>query len=548
MQLRPYQAKIKQEIYDAWRTHDNVAAVLPTGAGKTVMFSSILHEHQGASCAIAHRQELVGQMSLSLAKFGLEHRVIAPKNVIRMIGNLHVSELGRNFCNPTAPCAVAGVQTLIRRQRQLKRWSYQVTKWITDECHHIIRDNSWGKAVRMFPNAQGLGVTATLCRSDGKGLGRHADGVFDTFVQGPSARELMNMGYLVDYRIFAPESDLDLEGIAMAADGDYNKKQLKTRARQSHIVGDVVQHYLRIAPGKLGVTFATDIETATDITEKYNAAGVPAELITGKTPDNERIATFRRFRNREVLQIVNVDICGEGVDIPALEVVSMARPTASYGLYTQQFGRALRILLGKSHAIIIDHVGNVMRHGLPDKQRVWTLDRRERRAAGKKDPDVIPVRTCKKCMGVYEAIYIICPYCGFQHVPAGRTLPEQVDGDLLELDPATLAAMRGETARIDAPASEVRDRMMRAGASAKVYNSAAKQHTLRQEAQGQLRESIALWAGYQRAMGRPDSESYRRFYFRYGTDVESAKVLGRREAMAMTHLISEEILKMRGMV
>jgi len=548
MKLFPFQVKLEQEVQEAWRTCDNVAAVLPTGGGKTFTFSSILSNHVGASCAIAHRQELVGQMSLSLAKFGLEHRIIAPKNVIRMITGLHVSELGKNFYNPNSPCAVAGVQTLIRRKEELKRWAYQVTKWVIDECHHITKHNSWGKAVNMFPNAKGLGVTATLCRSDGKGLGSHADGVFDTFVQGPSPRELMDMGYLVDYRIFAPPSDLDLEGIKLAADGDFNKTQLKNRAQKSHIVGDVVQHYMRIAPGKLGVTFATDIETATEITEKYNSAGVPAELITGKTPDNERVATFRRFRNREILQIVNVDICGEGVDIPALEVVSMARPTASYGLYCQQFGRALRILEGKTHAIVIDHVGNVMRHGLPDKDRTWTLDRRERRAAGKKDPDVIPVRTCKKCMGVYEAIYIICPYCDFQYVPAGRTLPEQVDGDLLELDPVTLAQMRGETARVDAPASEVKERMRYAGASAVACNSAAKQHALRQEAQGQLRESIALWAGYQRAMGRPDSESYRRFYFKFGTDVESAKAIGRREAMAMTHLISEEIIKLRRIV
>jgi len=547
LEMRPYQIEIEKQIHEAWRTHSNVAAVLPTGAGKTVLFSNILHKHKGASVAIAHRQELVGQMSLSLGKFGVEHRIIAPNNVIKMITRLHASELGTTlYIQPGAPCAVAGVQTLIRRQSQLLNWAYQATLWVIDECHHVLRDNSWGKAVNMFPNAKGLGVTATLCRADGKGLGSHADGVMDTFIEGPDTRELIDQGYLVDYRIFAPPSDFDTEGIKISADGDFNKKQLKTRAQESQIVGDVVAHYKRIAPGELGVTFATDIETAESITVKYNAAGVPAKLITGKTSDEERVKTFRQFRNKEILQIVNVDICGEGLDIPALVVVSMARPTASYSLYKQQFGRVLRILEGKSHGIVIDHVGNVARHGLPDGKRTWTLDRRERRSGGKKDPDIIPVRTCLKCMGVYEALYIICPYCGFQHVPAGRSLLKQVDGDLTELDPSTLAQMRGEIERIDAPASVVKNKMKHAGASPIVCASAAKQHTLRQDAQGQLREAVALWAGYQRSMGRSDSESYRRFYFKFGMDVMSAKVIGRRDALALTHLVSEEILKMRG--
>ena len=142
MILRPYQVKLEQEITEAWRTHRNVAAVLPIGAGKTVLFSNILSKHVGASVAIAHRQELVGQMSLSLANFGLQHRIIAPKNVIRMIVGLHTSEFGKSFYNPSAPCAVAGVQTLIRRTDQLKKWSYQVTKWVTDECHHLLKENS----------------------------------------------------------------------------------------------------------------------------------------------------------------------------------------------------------------------------------------------------------------------------------------------------------------------------------------------------------------------------------------------------------------------
>ena len=165
----------------------------------------------------------------------------------------------------------------------------------------------------------------------------------------------------------------------------------------------MVDHYLRIAKGKLGVTFAVDVEAAGDIATAFKKAGVPAEIVTAKTPDTLRASILRRFRNRELLQLVNVDLFGEGFDLPAIEVVSMARPTQSFSLFAQQFGRALRPMDGKEHAIIIDHVGNVHRHGLPDAPRDWSLDRRERRSSKNVDI-VIPTRTCPECAGAYERI------------------------------------------------------------------------------------------------------------------------------------------------
>ena len=159
---------------------------------------------------------------------------------------------------------------------------------------------------------------------------------------------------------------------------------------------------------------------------------------------------MNRFRNREILQLVNVDLLGEGVDVPAIEVVSMARPTQSYGLYSQQFGRALRPMEGKTHAIIIDDVNNVLRHGLPDAPRTWSLDRREKRSRGAID-DAIPLRTCLNgaCLAVYPRTNRTCPNCGFFSPPTIRSAPEFVDGDLLELDPEALARLRGEIDRIE---------------------------------------------------------------------------------------------------
>jgi len=450
LQLRDYQNDNKSGIYDAWNAgHRNVISVLPTGSGKTVIFGNIIDEHQGASCAIAHRQELVGQISMSLARYGAYHKIIGPTKVIRNIIAEQHRELGQSFYDPNASHAVAGVDTLIRRTSQLSHWMQQVTLTVVDEAHHVLRKNKWGSAVDLFPNARLLGVTATPSRADGMGLGRHADGVFDHMIEGPSMRELIDRGYLTDYRIFAPPSDLDLTDVTISdKTGEYNSKKLKKAVQQSHLVGDVVEHYLRIAPGKQGVTFATDVETATEIAAKFNAAGVPAEVVSAKTPDAIRNEVIRRFRDGQLKQLVNVDLFGEGFDLPAIEVVSMARPTQSYGLYVQQFGRALRLMDGKLVAIIIDHAGNVIRHGLPDRERIWSLDARERRPKLKDPDDEIPLRYCPSCTQPYERILVACPYCGHHPVPVGRDKPEYVDGDLAEMSPELLAEMRGEIARI----------------------------------------------------------------------------------------------------
>jgi len=542
MRLRPYQLEAKQNIYKEWDTGiQNVLYVLPTGGGKTVTMSDIVHEHTGAACAIAHRQELVTQISLALARDGIKHRIIGPKNVIKLAVNIHMAEVGRSFYDPTARTAVAGVDTLIRREAELKNWLLSVTLWLMDESHHPLVDNKWGKAIEMFPNARGLGVTATPIRADGKGLGRHADGNFDVMVEGPNMRDLINMGFLTDYRIFAPPSDLDLGAVKISATtGDYNKDGLRKAVRKSHIMGDVVKHYLQIARGKLGITFATDVETATNIAAQFNEAGVPAEVVSAKTPDADRIAVLRRFKKRELLQLVNVDLFGEGFDLPAIEVVSMARPTQSYSLYAQQFGRALRILEGKTEALIIDHVGNVVRHGLPDARRTWSLDRREKRSRQAQD-DVIPVKSCPQCTGVYERIYAECPFCGFKPAPTIRSGPEYVDGDLCELDAAALAAMRGEIEAIDKDPEQYRAELMAKRMPQVGQLANVKRHVARQEAQAQLRYAIALWAGYQRAAGRPDSESYRRFWFAFGTDVLSAQALGTKEAVELTCHINSHL-------
>lgn len=308
--------------------------------------------------------------------------------------------------------------------------------------------------------------------------------------------------------------------------------------QSSRIVGDVVDHYIRLAAGKLGMTFCVDVDAAVETAAGFRARGVPAEVVSGETPELLRAQIMRRFRAREVHQLVSVDIMGEGTDVPAVEVVSFARPTQSYGLYVQQFGRALRPLPGKSHAIILDHVGNISRHGLPDTPRVWTLDRRERRSS-KGPSDAIPTRTCLNdvCMSVYERVLVSCPYCGHPAPPpAQRGSPEQVDGDLAELDIAALHRLRGDIARVDGPA------YYPAGSSNAVKGAIHKNHGVRQAAQGRLRPALELWGGWQQHhLGRDVREAHRRFFAWYGVDVATAQSLGPDEAAALEAQVREDL-------
>lgn len=523
MLLRDYQKEIVAQIYAAWQAgHRNVCTQLATGAGKTVIFSKIISEYVGYSIAIAHRVELVSQISLTLARAGIPHNIIAQRSAIRDIVNIHVLETGNSYYRPNARACVAGVDTLIRLPYNTG-WFNRIGLVVQDEGHHPLKNNKWGAAAELFPAAVGLYPTATPTRADGRGLGRAADGIMDTLIVGISMRELIDMGYLTEYRIFAPPSNVDLSEVKISAGGDYSPEPLRKAVHKSTITGDVVAHYLKIAPGKLGVTFAVDIEAATEITAEFRRNGVKAELITGKTPDIIRTKIMRKFRNREIMQLVNVDLLGEGVDVPAIEVVSFARPTQSVGLYTQQFGRGLRPLEGKTHAIIIDHVGNVHRHGLPDAPRQWTLDRRERRSRMKPD-DVTPVKTCIKCLFVYTRTRLECPNCGHYSPPANRSSPEFVDGDLTELDPAVLRRLRGEIDRIDGTPR------IPGGMIGIVALSIAKQHRERQQAQESLRNEIALWAGYRRDAGLSDREIYREFYLLHKIDIATAQTLNAKDA------------------
>lgn len=540
---RPDQFQFIGEIHEAWNQGaQNVLGRADTGFGKTVCLGYIVEQHPGASCVIAHRQELVGQLSMTLAKYGVRHNLIAADATVRAIAAAHVQELGASYYSPSARCAVASVDTLVRRDN-LDAWAGQVTLWISDEGHHVVRGNKWSNAIDRFTNpaVKGLLPTATPERADGKGLGRHADGLADLMVQAPPMRWLIDNGHLTDYRVVCVESDLQLLDSEVSASGDWSTAKLRKAAEKSHIVGDVVANYLRFARGMRHVTFSTDVETAMAITAAYREAGVRAECLTGKTNDHLRRQMLRRFERGEIDEIVAVDIISEGFDLPAIEAVSFARPTQSLAMYMQQFGRALRTMEGKGSALILDHVGNVIRHGLPDRPREWTLNRRDKRSTAA--TDAIPMRVCLECYQPFERKYAECPHCGHYHEPQGRSLPEQVDGDLAEMSPELLAKLRGQVAENTHSVDDERWRLQRTGLPSRFIMSNVKKHDEKLQALGALRQAMAEWGGVWHARGEADREIQRRFFHTFGMDVLSAMALDRREAETLTARINERLIR-----
>jgi len=539
IELRDYQQSLLDDIASAFEDASvkDVCAVLPTGGGKTVTFSAFTQRQTLPVAISVHRTELVSQISMTLARFGIRHRLIAPAATIRAIRNEHHREFGAIFDHPQAVHSVASVDTLLTRADQYQDYCRQVGWVITDEAAHMLRDNKWGVARGLFANARGIGFTATPKRADGKGLGRHADGLFDRMIQGPTTGQLIRLGHLSDYRIIAKPSDINTDGVKIGSTGDFSAPQLRARSHQSHIVGDVVATYLKFAAGKQGITFTVDVETANELAAQFRAAGVPAEAVSAQTPEAERQDAVRRFRNGELKQLVNCDLFGEGFDVPGVEVVSLARPTMSLSLYLQQVGRALRILAGKLHALIIDHVGNWEKHGLPDSPRVWTLDGTDRKS--REQDDAVKLTTCLGCFLVFERKLLpTCPYCSYVREPSERGRPEQVDGDLTELDPAVLASLR-EAVQLETPQRVGQKVEFKAGRPA--GRAAFKHQEERIESQTKLQDAIALWAGARKAKGQTDQMSYREFFLTYGVDVLTAQTLKRVEMDALCERVTQGI-------
>ncbi len=560
IKLRDYQQELVTLIYAAWLRVRALLVVLATGGGKTIIFSKIMHDHVGASAAVVHRKEIVSQIALSLAALEVKHRVIAPPNVVTMIRRKQLKRFGKSFVDPHAQAGVVSVQTMTSRgaekNNELQRWLAQVTLAVFDEGHHYVSSGLWAKAVKAVSHAKTLFVTATPERADGKGLGAHAEGFAQEMIEGPTTKELIEDGYLSSFKYVAPDSDLDVSGIPITASGDLNTKELRKRVVDSSLVGDVVQHYLARAKGKKCIVFATDVQTAEDIAAAFKAAGVKAIALSGKTDTGERDNALDKFEFSDLDVLVNVDLFDEGFDVPAAEVCILARPTESLAKFLQMIGRVLRVIYAKGYdlstrqgrldaiakgpkpfALVIDPVRNWERHGMPNWPRVWSLDNKPKKDSSGAS-DTIPMKVCvgtkerPGCTQPYEAYYPACPYCGAVNEPAGRALPEQVEGDLMELDVDAMSALfermnEADMSDEDYATGQIGRRIPRVGRGADM-----KRHRTGKYRRKVLRELVAWWVGCQPA-GRSLSEKHRRFYHRFGIDIGTAFTLNANDTDAL---------------
>lgn len=409
--LRPYQIedtnKIRSLMLKGIRC---IQYQLPTGGGKTLLTASMLKtaSMKGVpSLFIVHRRELIQQSIEAFKKVNLLHGVISSSYY----------QSNRTLAN------IASIQTLARRLHKIK----EPKLIIWDESHHLAA-GSWTKVYNAFPDAFHIGLSATPSRLDGTGLNKY----FHEIVNGPSVQWLIDNGYLSKYKLYAPHV-IDTKGIHKRM-GDFVQSELQELVDKPTITGDAIKEYRKLANGKRAIVRGVSIKHSQHIAEQFNNAGIPALHVDGTTKDAQRDAAMASFRRGDTLVLSNVDLFSEGVDVPAVECVIDLRPTQSLTLWLQFCGRALRPNEGKEHAIIIDHAGNCMRHGLPCEDREWKLEGRKKE---KKEENGVKIKLCPSCYGATNSYRKECPYCGFIFTTEAREV-EQVEGELKEVDVETI--------------------------------------------------------------------------------------------------------------
>lgn len=290
---------------------------------------------------------------------------------------------------------------------------------ITDEAHHAAAA-SYRRIYDAFPDALRIGFTATPARLAG-GL----DGVFDSMVEGVSTEWLIENHYLAPYKYYSVKL-VDTSKLHRRA-GEYVQSEVDALMANRAIYGDVLSSWRRFASGKKTIVYCASVNSSKAAAEEFNADGIAAAHLDGSTSKAEREQTIKDFRDGKITVLTNVELFGEGFDVPDCECVVLLRPTLSLTVHIQQSMRSMRFKEGKT-AIIIDHVGNVFRHGFPDDIREWTLAAKEK----KQQERTSFVRQCGYCFATFPASRGICPYCGAE-LKAGREELKHKEAEMQEL-------------------------------------------------------------------------------------------------------------------
>lgn len=363
--LRQYQQMAKKEIFESWDKVDSVMFQMPTGTGKTRLFTSIIHDINEFSIQrresvkiliIAHRTELIDQISESLGRYKVAHGIIAGSR-----------EKEKDFKRPVQ---VASIQTLTNTHNIGDAEKLNAQFVIIDEAHHALAA-TYKKLWKIYPNAKWLGVTATPWRMNHQSF----TDLFDTIILSMPIKDFIKQGYLSTYKYFSLRDESfikkTIEKIEIDRFGEYKETSMEEKMDIGSIRAQLLKSYLRLAKGKRGIIYAINIIHANHICQEYQDAGFKAVSIDSKTPAKERKDLVNKFKKKEIDIIVNVDVFSEGFDCPDIEFIQLARPTRSLVKFLQQVGRGLRPTKNKENCVILDNVGMYSNFGLPDEHRHW---------------------------------------------------------------------------------------------------------------------------------------------------------------------------------
>jgi superfamily II DNA or RNA helicase len=404
--LRDYQSDILAATQQSFRTgHKRPLVVLPCGAGKTACFASMAQSSQDKGNTVwflVHRRELLDQTIDTFDRFDIERRSIH----IGMVGTV-----ANNIARFPKPDFI-----------------------IFDEGHHASAA-TWQKIIAAFPDAYITGLTATPCRLDGNPL----NAVYDDLIVGASTRELIDQGYLAPYRYFAP-AVTDLSALKRHG-SDYDTTQAAELLSERAVFGDVIRHYREHADGLQAIAYCSTVKHSEDTAAAFREAGIEAVSFDGTTSPTERSDIIRRFRQGDIRILCNCELVGEGFDVPDCHCCILLRPTLSTGLFIQQSMRCMRPRPGKT-AIILDHVNNYQRHGLPDDPREWSLTDAVKPKPQYREDGILSVRQCPICYFTFKSGPPACPNCG---APVSKT--RQEIKNLRDIRLAEIKQRRIETAR-----------------------------------------------------------------------------------------------------
>jgi len=564
IQLREHQTETANKVDELHsQAFKNVMAVLPTGAGKTILMAHFAWRcnQRGEGVVIfAHRDVLLEQISEALCLFNVYHSIYSSKPTVNFISNNNHQKFGNSYYRESSMVILASVDTFWRRD--VAAILPYIKLWMMDEGHHMTKDSKWHRCIEKLdeqPGTKGMLVTATPLRADRKGLGRHASGIADAMYVGTNMHKLIERKLLCMYKIYVPESMVDTSDVNITSSGDYNRDKLAKATDKSNITGNVIENWKDKAFGKRTIIFTVNIAHSDHVAAQFRAAGVKAVSLSSEDLPSVRKKEIEDFRSGRTTILVNCDLFSEGFDVPGVEVVIQLRKTMSYAMFKQQFGRMLRILDGKLFGILIDHVGNVPyfmdKYNLqyPHDDPEWTLDDSPKKTNGSSGKTIFTI-TCKKCRAFYAPApntdqKDVCPECQHNHsedeqLATIRSFQEK-QGKIVEyqLDLELFKKLLAERAKVDEPPENVRRRMQYAGAADIVVSATYNNHAKRRNAQIIMRHYLQRWC-MQRAKQMPHLPPpliQREFELAFGVAVIKAVVLSEPEAIKLTERIQIEL-------